>query len=61
MLVVVVVSSATAVVANRCAPDELADVATALQRFTPKSYVLPEEPLLAVLPGVALQELKARI
>ncbi|KAB7752120.1 phosphate acetyltransferase [Mycolicibacterium mucogenicum] len=41
-----------AVVANRCAPDELADVATALQRFTPKSYVLPEEPLLAA-PTVA--------
>ncbi|MDX1881137.1 phosphate acetyltransferase [Mycolicibacterium sp. 141076] len=41
-----------AVVANRCAPDELADVAAALQRFTPKSYVLPEEPLLAA-PTVA--------
>ncbi|BBZ57504.1 phosphate acetyltransferase [Mycolicibacterium phocaicum] len=41
-----------AVVANRCAADELADVATALQRFTPKSYVLPEEPLLAA-PTVA--------
>jgi len=41
-----------AVVANRCAPDELAEVATALQRFTPKSYVLPEEPLLAA-PTVA--------
>lgn len=41
-----------AVVANRCAPDELADVATALQRFAPKSYVLPEEPLLAA-PTVA--------
>ena len=41
-----------AVGANRCAPDELADVAAALQRFTPKSYVLPEEPLLAA-PTVA--------
>ena len=41
-----------AVVANRCDPDELADVAAALQRFTPKSYVLPEEPLLAA-PTVA--------
>lgn len=41
-----------AVVANRCDPDELADVAAALQRFSPKSYVLPEEPLLAA-PTVA--------
>jgi len=41
-----------AVVANRCDPDELAGVAAALQRFTPKSYVLPEEPLLAA-PTVA--------
>ncbi len=41
-----------AVVANRCAPDELADVAAALQRFAPKSYVLPEEPILAA-PTVA--------
>lgn len=41
-----------AVVANRCDPDELADVAAALQRFAPKSYVLPEEPLLAA-PTVA--------
>ncbi len=41
-----------AVVANRCDPGELADVAAALQRFSPKSYVLPEEPLLAA-PTVA--------
>lgn len=41
-----------AVVANRCDPDELADVAAALQRLSPKSYVLPEEPLLAA-PTVA--------
>lgn len=41
-----------AVVANRCAPDELAAVAAALARFAPKSYVLPEEPLLSA-PSVA--------
>ncbi|MDR3664823.1 MAG: phosphate acetyltransferase [Mycobacterium sp.] len=41
-----------AVVANRCDPAELAEVAAVLQRFTPKSYVLPEEPLLAA-PTVA--------
>ena len=35
-----------AVVANRCDPDEMADVAEALERFEPKTYVLPEEPLL---------------
>lgn len=40
-----------AVVANRCDPAELTDVAAALSRFEPKSYVLPEEPLL-VAPSV---------
>jgi phosphate acetyltransferase len=41
-----------AVVANRCEPAELAAVAAALERFTPRTYVLPEEPLL-VAPSVA--------
>ncbi|MGB3481227.1 MAG: phosphate acetyltransferase [Mycobacterium sp.] len=42
---------AAAVVANRCDPAEMAAVADALSRFEPKSYVLPEEPLL-VAPSV---------
>ncbi len=42
----------TAVVANRCDPAELTAVAEALKRVAPKSYVLPEEPLL-VAPSVA--------
>ncbi len=41
-----------AVVANRCDPSELDAVAEALQTFTPRTYVLPEEPLLAA-PTVA--------
>jgi phosphate acetyltransferase len=44
-----------AVVANRCAPAELAAVATALERSAHdgvKTYVLPEEPLL-IAPSVA--------
>ncbi len=41
-----------AVVANRCDPERLADVAAALARFGPKCYVLPEEPLLFA-PSVA--------
>ncbi|MDH6243864.1 phosphate acetyltransferase [Mycobacterium sp. OTB74] len=41
-----------AVVANRCYPAEMAEVAEVLRRFAPKSYVLPEEPLL-VAPSVA--------
>ncbi|OBK24947.1 phosphate acetyltransferase [Mycobacterium asiaticum] len=41
-----------AVVANRCDPAELASVAEALEEFTPRGYVLPEEPLLAA-PTVA--------
>ena len=40
-----------AVVANRCEPENMAAVAEALKRFPPKSYVLPEEPLL-VAPAV---------
>ena len=40
-----------AVVANRCEPANMAAVAEALKRFPPKSYVLPEEPLL-VAPAV---------
>ncbi|WP_413031834.1 phosphate acetyltransferase [Mycolicibacterium litorale] len=42
-----------AVVANRCDPDQLAEVRQALQRDGgPQAYVLPEEPLL-VAPSVA--------
>jgi phosphate acetyltransferase len=41
-----------AVVANRCEPSELGAVAEALHRFTPPSYVLPEDPLLSA-PTVA--------
>lgn len=41
-----------AVVANRCEPDQLTAVAAALADLGPKSYVLPEEPLL-VAPSVA--------
>ncbi len=40
-----------AVVANRCDPAQMAAVAEALGKFEPKSYVLPEEPLL-VAPAV---------
>jgi phosphate acetyltransferase len=43
---------AAAVVANRCDPAELTAVAEALDRLPPKSYVLPEEPLLFA-PSVA--------
>jgi phosphate acetyltransferase len=41
-----------AVVANRCDPSQLAQVADALRAFEPEAYVLPEEPLL-VAPSVA--------
>ncbi|QUR69551.1 phosphate acetyltransferase [Mycobacterium spongiae] len=41
-----------AVVANRCDPAELDAVADALRALAPRSYVLPEEPLLAA-PTVA--------
>jgi phosphate acetyltransferase len=41
-----------AVVANRCDPAQIGLVAEALKGFEPKSYVLPEEPLL-VAPSVA--------
>ncbi|KRD05625.1 phosphate acetyltransferase [Mycobacterium sp. Root265] len=41
-----------AVVANRCDPEQLVAVADALRALGPKSYVLPEEPLL-VAPSVA--------
>ena len=41
-----------AVVANRCEPAQMDVVAKALKRFEPKTYVLPEEPLL-VAPSVA--------
>ncbi|MDM4138592.1 MULTISPECIES: phosphate acetyltransferase [Mycobacterium] len=41
-----------AVVANRCEPAELADVAQALRSFPQRSYVLPDAPLLSA-PTVA--------
>jgi phosphate acetyltransferase len=41
-----------AVVANRCDPAQMADVAAVLEQFDPKTYVLPEEPML-VAPTVA--------
>jgi phosphate acetyltransferase len=41
-----------AVVANRCAPAELAAVSEAVHMFAARSYVLPEEPLLSA-PTVA--------
>jgi phosphate acetyltransferase len=41
-----------AVVANRCEPSQMPAVAEALKHFEPKTYVLPEEPLL-VAPSVA--------
>jgi phosphate acetyltransferase len=41
-----------AVVANRCEPAELGAVSEALHRFAPRSYVLPEAPLLSA-PTVA--------
>jgi phosphate acetyltransferase len=47
-----------AVVANRCDPSQMGAVADALKRFEPKTYVLPEEPLL-VAPSVA--ELRAAV
>ncbi|MFN8227383.1 MAG: phosphate acetyltransferase [Mycobacterium sp.] len=40
-----------AIVANRCAPEQMSAVAAELSRLTPKSYVLPEEPFL-VAPSV---------
>ena len=40
-----------AVVANRCEPAQMAAVAEALKSFAPKSYVLPEEPLLVAPVG----------
>ena len=43
---------AAAVVANRCEPARLGEVAEALEAFTQRSYVLPEEPLLSA-PTVA--------
>jgi len=47
-----------AVVVNRCDPASIADVAAALQKIEPGSFVLPEEPLL-VAPSVA--ELQAAV
>lgn len=45
-----------AVVANRCDPAQLSAVADALEPFEPKSYVLPEEPLLVAPSVTELQE-----
>jgi phosphate acetyltransferase len=45
-----------AVVANRCDPAELGTVAEALHAFPPRSYVLPEEPLLAAPTVADLEE-----
>lgn len=47
-----------AVVVNRCDPAKMADVAAALKEVEPRSYVLPEEPLLGA-PSVA--ELKTAV
>ena len=47
-----------AVVANRCEPAQLEAVREALRTFVPRSYVLPDEPLLSA-PTVA--ELKAAV
>ncbi len=44
-----------AVVANRCDPPEMPAVAAALKRFEPKTYVLPEEPLLVAPTAADLQ------
>jgi phosphate acetyltransferase len=44
-----------AVVANRCEPSQLSAVADALRRFTPRSYVLPDEPLLTAPTAAELQ------
>lgn len=41
-----------AVVVNRCEPARISDVTDALRGFTPKCYVLPDEPLLRA-PAVA--------
>ncbi|MGE2733569.1 phosphate acetyltransferase [Mycolicibacterium vaccae] len=41
-----------AVVVNRCDPEQLSAVVTAVQHATPRAYALPEEPLL-VAPSVA--------
>ena len=38
---------AAAVVANRCDPTQLENVREALRTFVPRSYVLPDEPLLS--------------
>ena len=45
-----------AVVANRCEPSQLSAVAEALRRFEPKSYVLPDEPLLAAPTVTEMQQ-----
>src|SRR6185312_9577714 len=40
---------------NRCDPEQMTSVATALERFEPKSYVLPEEPVLDAPSAADLQ------
>ena len=45
-----------AVVANRCDPAEVGAVAEALHMFTPRGYVLPDEPLLRAPTVAELQQ-----
>ncbi|HEY9305461.1 MAG TPA: phosphate acetyltransferase, partial [Mycobacterium sp.] len=45
-----------AVVANRCDPAGLTDIAAALRRFAQRSYVLPDEPLLSAPTVAELEE-----
>ena len=45
-----------AVVANRCDPGQMDAMAARLEQFTPKCYVLPEEPLLVAASVAELQE-----
>ncbi|MBO0866473.1 MAG: phosphate acetyltransferase, partial [Mycobacterium sp.] len=44
-----------AVVANRCEPSQLQAFAEALRRFEPRSYVLPDEPLMVAPTAAELQ------
>ena len=45
-----------AVVADRCRPDDMTAVGEVLRRFEPKSYVLPDEPLLAAPTVTEMQQ-----
>ncbi len=44
-----------AVIANRCEPTQLAAIAEALQHLAPKTYALPDEPILAAPTVTELQ------